>query len=294
MQVNYQTIKSNAELRWLSRNQLRGNWGTAILVYIIFACISGAASGVLIGPMTVGLSFCFINMVRYVNMRIEDVFEGFKKFGTSFLAYLLMGIFTFLWSLLLIVPGIIAGLSYAMTPYIINDNPGISATDAIRLSKEMMKGFKWKLFLLQLSFIGWGILSLFTCFVGLLWLIPYVMLSEANFYENLRFSYGLGYASNIGGYNNMNGYNTNTYNGANYSNNMNGFNSNYNNYQNNYNPNNSGSGNYNNNYYNQNNYNTMNGSGMYNDNGAVTPTNVSDTNSTLPDRGANNPNNTGL
>jgi uncharacterized membrane protein len=277
MQANYQLIKSNSELRWHSRNQLRNNWGYAILAVIVFSFVNSAASSILVGPLTVGLSICFINLIRYGRIRIENVFDGFKTFGTSFLAILLRGLITFFLFLLLIVPGVIASLAYAMTPYIINDNPGISATDALRMSREMMKGFKGKLFLMYLSFTGWVILSIFTCYIGFLWLGPYMQASIANFYENLREAYGLpfnptpnlgynnnysnnsnpnynNYNSNYNNYNNTNGYNYNY-------NNMNGYNNNVNN---NYNNNNGYNNNMNSNYNNTNSYN--NNTNGYNNN----------------------------
>lgn len=302
MQVNYQTIKSNSELRWLSRNQLQGNWLMAVLACVLCSMIGGAVPIILTGPMMVGLSLCFLRLVRYNNLRFEDIFEGFKNFGTTCIVYILMSLFIFLWSLLLFIPGIIAGLSYAMAPYIIIDNPGISAMDAIKQSKEMMRGFKGKLFMLQLSFIGWSILCLFTCGIGFLWLTPYMQLSISNFYENLRASYGLscsdymmggcnnmngfngGYGyNNANGYNNAGGYNNNYNNNGNmnyYNTNMGGYNGNYNNaggngnnynnsanYNGNMNPYNNNMGAYNGNYNNVGGYNNnYNGNGNYNSN----------------------------
>jgi len=73
-----------------------------------------------------------------------------------------------------------------MAFYILNDNPTLGAMDALKASKQMMKGYKWKLFCLQLSFIGWCLLSIFTLFIGLLWLIPYIQASIAAFYQNLK------------------------------------------------------------------------------------------------------------
>lgn len=99
---------------------------------------------------------------------------------------LLIGIFIFLWSLLLIIPGIIAAYRYSMAFYILNDNPKMGAMDALRESKKMMVGYKGKLFFLSLSFIGWTILSVLTLGIGFLWLIPYMNTTTANFYQNLK------------------------------------------------------------------------------------------------------------
>ena len=122
-------------------------------------------------------------------MKIESIFDGFKDYGRVFLTSLLQNIYTFLWTLLLIVPGIIKFYAYAMTPYILIDNPELSANQAIYLSKKMMKGHKFDLFILHLSFIGWAFLSIFTLGIGLLWVMPYMMTAQAAFYQDLKKDY---------------------------------------------------------------------------------------------------------
>lgn len=189
-------IRINPELRAAAREQLKGKWGLAILITFIASLIGGLLgaipyAGVIIsilisGPLALGVAMCFLKIIRKEDVKLENLFDGFKNFKTSFLAQLLISIFTFLWSLLLIIPGIIASLSYALTYYIIADNPEIGALEAIKKSKEMMKGYKWDLFLLYLSFIGWGILALLTLGIGFLWLSPYINASVANFYEDLK------------------------------------------------------------------------------------------------------------
>ena len=99
---------------------------------------------------------------------------------------LLVTVFTILWSFLLIIPGIIKAYSYALTPYILVDNPELSPREALRRSQQMMQGQKFNLFYLQLSFIGWWILACFTGGIGFLWLVPYYQTSQAAFYQNLR------------------------------------------------------------------------------------------------------------
>ncbi len=104
---------------------------------------------------------------------------------------LLMYILTVLWSLLLIIPGIIKAFSYAMTPYILEENPELSASEAIHRSRMMMRGHKFDLFWLYLSFIGWGILCIFTFGIGYLWLAPYVETAQAAFYEEVKADYAI-------------------------------------------------------------------------------------------------------
>jgi uncharacterized membrane protein len=90
------------------------------------------------------------------------------------------------WTLLLIVPGIIAGYRYSQAFYILRDNPEIGAMEAIRRSKTMMAEHKWRLFVLQLTFIGWHLLCMLSLCIGYLWLVPYIMAAGAHFYEDLK------------------------------------------------------------------------------------------------------------
>jgi uncharacterized membrane protein len=101
----------------------------------------------------------------------------------------LMGLFIALWTLLLIIPGIIKMFSYAMTPFILEENPDLTANEAIDRSRAMMKGHKFDLFWLFLSFIGWAILCVFTLGIGTLWLTPYMQTSVAAFYEDVKADY---------------------------------------------------------------------------------------------------------
>ena len=119
------------------------------------------------------------------NPQFNDLFSMFDYFGTGFSQRFLRGLYEFLWSLLLIIPGIIAHYSYAMTPYILADQPDLSAKDAISQSKEMMDGHKGDLFILHLSFIGWDLLAGLTMNIGHLWLNPYKKAAEAAFYRQL-------------------------------------------------------------------------------------------------------------
>ena len=193
------SVKSNGELRFLARQQLKGNWGMPILVCLVYSIIMGAPNAIPVlgsaavilisGAMTLGLTRYFIMFKRNESPIIETLFDGFKLFIPSLVLWLLFSIFTFLWSLLLIVPGIIAALAYSQAFYILNDNPQIQAMDALRQSKQMMQGYKGKFFLLGLSFIGWSLLACLTLGIGFLWLVPYIQLSMANFYEDLKSSY---------------------------------------------------------------------------------------------------------
>ena len=102
---------------------------------------------------------------------------------------LLMGIFVFLWTLLLIIPGIIKGFAYSLVPYILVDKPELSANEAINLSIKMMKGHKFDFFWLCLSFIGWILLAILTFGIGLFWLMPYMYTAYAAFYQDVKAEY---------------------------------------------------------------------------------------------------------
>lgn len=195
MEFNNQLIKDNSELKIAARKQLEGKWGIVVLLCLIFFIVNGLSgipyigiviSFILSGALVLGLVSCFMKIVRGESFRFENLFDGFKNFASAFLLQLLMGLFTFFWSLLLLIPGIIAAYRYSMAFYILNDNPEIGAMAALNASKRIMKGFKWKLFCLHLSFIGWGLLCILSVGIGFLWLIPYIKASEANFYQNLK------------------------------------------------------------------------------------------------------------
>jgi len=185
-------MKKNRELKALARSQLHGSWLAAVGMVLIYCIIIGISGSVVVGPiiitgpMTLGLLGYFLSKARGKQPEMGDLFDGFKLFGTSFLLYLLRSIFLALWTCLLFIPGIVKSLSYSMAFFILRDNPQISATEAITRSRKMMKGYKGKLFGLQLSFIGWGFLCILSLGIGFLWLLPYIYLSIANFYEELK------------------------------------------------------------------------------------------------------------
>ena len=186
-------MKRNSELRALARSQLKGSWLAAVGVVLIYVIILGASNilpliGFLViaGPLTVGFLGYFLKKARGETAEIENLFDGFKLFLKSFLLCLLQVVFITLWSLLFIIPGIIKCFSYSMAFFILKDNPEIGTMEAITRSRKMMSGHKGKLFGLCLSFIGWAFLCTLTLGIGFLWLYPYMTLSMANFYEDLK------------------------------------------------------------------------------------------------------------
>jgi uncharacterized membrane protein len=114
-----------------------------------------------------------------------DLFSQFNRFGQGFAQMFLRGLYIFLWSLLFVIPGIIKTYSYAMTPFIMAENPHMSASEAIAVSKVIMDGHKWELFCLEFSFIGWMFLSVLSCGIGFLFLTPYMNAALAAFYKGI-------------------------------------------------------------------------------------------------------------
>ena len=214
-------MQLNSELRAQARERLEGKWGTFVLMTFLmlviqtilqipgyigsllevlspenvlaslsFSNISNILS-LLALPLSWGLTVSLLRNHREESVDLENLFEGFRRgrYVRVFCALFLVNLFTFLWALLLIIPGIMKAFSYALTPYIIMDEPELTARQAITRSCEIMEGRRWKLFCLYLSFIGWGILSLLTFGIGFLWLAPYMNASIAAFYEDARAEY---------------------------------------------------------------------------------------------------------
>ena len=169
-------------------------WGGAILAFIIVGILNSVLSGLIVGilaalPLTMGLYAMYLNMYKDNEWSVGDIFSSFRNgmdyYLNSFLLLFVNSIFIFLWSLLFVIPGIIKTFSYSMSPYILIDNPVMTAGEARRKSIEIMKGNKWKLFCLQFSFIGWILLSILTFGILFLWVIPAMEMSKIAFYKEI-------------------------------------------------------------------------------------------------------------
>lgn len=178
--------------RQKSWNQLKiSYWSVFVAVLIVMAVTTASAplAFILVGPMLVGQAYYLMDVSINENegKNFDLLIEGFKKsLINSIVASILVGIFTFLWSLLFIIPGIIKFYAYSMTSFIIADEPDIDFMAAIKKSQDMMRGHKFRLFKLQLSFIGWFILGALAFGIGLFFVYPYYQLAHANFYLDIR------------------------------------------------------------------------------------------------------------
>lgn len=155
--------------------------------FIILAALVMAVVYLVLGSVTgIGYARFNLNLVdRQKEPEIGTLFGYFSHWKTAAAARFLQGLYVFLWSLLFIIPGIIADYSYAMTGYILAEHPELTAGEAIERSKQMMSGNRFRLFCLRFSFIGWSILSALTLGIGNLWLRPYEQAATAAFYREV-------------------------------------------------------------------------------------------------------------
>jgi len=209
------------EMKVKGKEYLADNWVEIIITTIIFMIIAGVANTqrsfqvrraeevrtyfkfnlgsimrlLLYGPIRYGY-ILFLSSLRTKTAHIKQVFEGFKRFQDTFLLHLMITIFTTLWTLLFIIPGIIASISYTMSFMILQDNPEMTAMQALEESKLMMNGHKMRYFEFSLSFLGWFIVGLLTLGIGMLFVIPYYKSAKIEFYEDLKKDYYAGYQLN--------------------------------------------------------------------------------------------------
>lgn len=140
-------------------------------------------------PLGFGFTMMFLNFVRDGQQpSVNGMFGAFNAtyYKKSVVTMFLVGIYTFLWTLLLIVPGIIKGLSYGMTAMILAENPELGANEAIERSMKMMDGHKMDLFLIMLGYAGLCLLSAILLFIPMLWLAPYYQTVLVKFYLELK------------------------------------------------------------------------------------------------------------
>ena len=186
-------MKTRQEIKTQAKGIIKGNYSGAFLPALICLLITGVASGVTFGlgfiitlPLTVGMTLIYINLWRNETSSIDVMFSSAfqENFARKLGGMLWMALFEWLWSMLFVIPGIVKMYSYAMTPYILAKYPNVPAKEALKLSMRIMNGRKMDLFVVDLSFIGWHILSGFT--FGLLeifYVVPYANLTKAGCFD---------------------------------------------------------------------------------------------------------------
>ncbi len=179
-----------------AKAKLRGHWGIAISVCVVFTLIMSVASRLpmgnivhfLLAPLSFGLTLFFIRLDRCENVCLTLLFGPFRDYGHFLWAYLRPAIFVILWTFCLIIPGIIAGFCYWLTTYIVLDHPEMPVKDAMALSSRMMCGYKFKIFCygLLLGVIGM-LFGVITLGIGLIcWYIPFYYEFQAGFYNMVK------------------------------------------------------------------------------------------------------------
>ncbi|MBR1463596.1 MAG: DUF975 family protein [Prevotella sp.] len=186
-------------------DSLNGKWTKAAIAAFIVMLLGGFISSamsptmgntgaplfrciwqLLMLPLSWGGTVYYLLLIRDEDIRYERLFDGYKDFVRVFLAEFLVAFIICIGCLLLIVPGVIFALMFSMTDFILKDDKEISCIDAMKQSAAMMKGHKTQLFWMELSFIGWAILSILTLGIGLFFLMPYICSTLAHFYEDLK------------------------------------------------------------------------------------------------------------
>ena len=185
LMINGGSYSVNIEER---ATELFGNLPTIVKTYLIIAASTAGAINfvafILGGVVQLGYAqYLLKQQDREVNS-VKDLFSQFDRFSQGFLQAFLRGLYTFLWTLLFIIPGIVKSFAYAMTPFLMAEDPNLTAKEAIKLSQEKMMGHKGELFCLGLSFIGWSLLAALTGGIGNIFLNPYMNAAYAAFYRD--------------------------------------------------------------------------------------------------------------
>ena len=183
------------EVKEISKVQLKGRWGVVGGIFLIITILMIGVQFIpyigllgfylIVGAFTLSDSIVSFKVIDKQPLGIEDAFSGFQNLGKAIGLFLWQLLWIYLWALLFIIPGIIKSYSYCMSFYILADHPEISVREAMNESKRITQGHKMDIFILQLSFLGWGILAALTFGIGYFWLIPYKQVTMANTYRKL-------------------------------------------------------------------------------------------------------------
>ncbi|MBQ1947563.1 MAG: DUF975 family protein [Clostridia bacterium] len=192
---------NRVELKAKAKEKIKGKIGILFLITLIIGVVSALASLVLslipvVGSVASAIivtpAFTLSTIRIYLNLKADtkpevgDAFSGFDDFWSAFKVNFFVGLFTFLWSLLFVIPGYIKSISYSMSMYILAENKGKAALECIEESKAMTEGHKMELFVLSLSFIGWILLGSITLGIAFIWVLPYMQATFANAYYSLK------------------------------------------------------------------------------------------------------------
>ncbi len=178
---------TRAELKAAAKQQIKGNIGILFVISLLTSLIAGTGIGFILVPaLSVSLCAIYLYMTADTKVSVGDMFCRMSTLGKSLWLNILITFFMFLWTCLFYFPGIIKGYSYSMAYYVLADNPELTAREALRISKRIMKGHKFELFVLQLSFFWWYLLGILTFGLAYIYVIPYMSATVANFYNQIK------------------------------------------------------------------------------------------------------------
>lgn len=194
VKLNIDTSGISANLQIAGQNVV--SWGSgdpALRTFLVGSALYITAAALVLAVVyfvlgsIVSVGYARVNLELYhgETPSFTTLFSYLPYWKTTATTRLLRSVYTLLWTILFIIPGIVATYSYAMTDYILAEHPELTASEAIARSKEIMEGNRWRLFCLHISFIGWAILSAFTLGIGNLFLTPYKQAADAVFYREL-------------------------------------------------------------------------------------------------------------
>lgn len=199
---------NRAEIKSKAKEKIKGKlwevWKPMLIMVVIGAIVGALASSTsspeeinsgtslvsvildfLLCPLTVGIYGYYLNFVRGKKYDVKDIFNYYKNIWPIILITFLTSLFVILWSILFLIPGIIAALSYSMVVYLMADGE-IDGMNTMKKSQEMMKGYKWDYFVFGLSFLGWILLVAITFGIAAIYVAPYMSISQTLYYEELR------------------------------------------------------------------------------------------------------------
>ena len=181
---------NRSELKVAAKQQIKGNIGIYFVCMLVVAVLSsiipGLAGLLLAPPLTLGMAAIALGMTNGDKADISTLFNGFQKFGPAVLLNILIAVFTMLWSMLFIIPGIIKAISYSMSYFILSENDDMTALEALNESKRITQGRKGDLFVLYLSFIPWFLLCMITFGLAYIYVGPYMQTTLANYYNKIK------------------------------------------------------------------------------------------------------------
>lgn len=188
---------TRAELKSAAKEQIKGKIGlyfimTLIVFAIALACnfvpyyVGTVVTFVITPAFSLSLCMFFLKLTKGEETSVGDLFAGFSKTGRALWLNILISVFTFLWSLLLFIPGIIKKYAYSMSFYVLADNPELTSSEALAKSQKIMQGHKMELFVLDLSFILWYLAIVFTFGLAAIYVAPYIEATKANFYNSIK------------------------------------------------------------------------------------------------------------